>query len=299
MNETTSPESFDWMLVRSFLAVLDTGSLSGAARQIGSSQPTIGRHVAELERQLRATLFERNGRGLAPTAAALSIADQARCMDDSAQSIARRLSGLGSELGGSVRVSASQVVAAQLLPGVLVDMRRQLPGVTVDIVASNHISNLLRREADIAIRMVRPQQASLIARRIGTVGIGVYASADYLRRRPVPRTAQDLLHHDLIGFDQDDQIVRGLQGVGVAVTRDAFRVRSDDHLVHWQCLLAGLGIGFAATWLADREPGLRRILPELPIPALPVWLAVHREIRSNLRVRAVFDFLAAAVPQVL
>lgn len=299
MNETMSPESFDWTLVRSFLAVLDTGSLSGAARQIGSSQPTIGRHVAELERQLRTTLFERNGRGLAPTAAALSIADQARCMDDSAQSIARKLNGLGRDLGGSLRVSASQVVAAHLLPGVLVEMRQQLPGVTVDIVASNRISNLLRREADIAIRMVRPQHASLIARRIGTVSIGVYASADYLRRRPVPRTAQDLLHHDLIGFDQDEQIIRGLQGVGVVVTRDLFRMRSDDHLVRWQCLLAGLGIGFAATWLADREPGLRRILPELSIPPLPVWLAVHREIRSNLRVRAVFDFLAAAVPQVL
>ena len=220
-------------------------------------------------------------------------------MDDSAQTIARKVTGLGRDMQGSVRVSASQVVAVHLLPGLLGALRRQMPGVTVDIVASNRMSNLLRREADIAIRMARPQQASLLARRIGRVDIGIYASAEYLSRRPSPRTAQDLLRHELIGFDQDEQIIRGLQGVGVAVTRESFQVRSDDHLVHWQCLVAGLGIGFAATWLAEREPGLHRLLPDLPIPALPVWLAVHREIRSSVRVRAVFDFLAAAVAQAL
>ena len=295
MNESNPPTAFDWTLVRSFLAVLDAGSLSGAARQLGGSQPTIGRHVAQLEQQLGATLFERGGRGLVPTAAALSIADQARSMDDSAQAIARKLTGLGSDMQGSVRVSASQIVAVHLLPGLLGALRQQLPGVTVDIVASNRMSNLLRREADIAIRMARPQQASLLARRIGRVDIGVYASAEYLRSHPAPRTVQELRHHALIGFDQDEQIIRGLHAVGVPATRESFQVRSDDHLVHWQCLVAGLGVGFAATWLAEREPGLRRLLPDLPIPPLPVWLAVHREIRSNARVRAVFDFLASAV----
>lgn len=299
MNASHPPTAFDWTLVRSFLAVLDAGSLSAAARQLGGSQPTIGRHVAQLEHQLGATLFERGGRGLAPTAAALSIADQARSMDDSAQAIARKLTGLGSDMQGSVRVSASQIVAVHLLPGLLGALRQQLPGVTVDIVASNRMSNLLRREADIAIRMARPQQASLLARRIGRVDIGVYASAEYLRRHPAPRTVQELRHHALIGFDQDEQIIRGLQGVGVALTRESFQVRSDDHLVHWQCLVAGLGVGFAATWLAEREAGLRRLLPDLPIPPLPVWLAVHREIRSSARVRAVFDFLASAVAPAL
>lgn len=299
MNGTSLPTAFDWTLIRSFLAVLDAGSLSGAARQLGGNQPTIGRHVAQLEHQLGATLFERGGRGLVPTAAALSIADQARSMDDSAQAIARKLTGLGRDMQGSVRVSASQIVAVHLLPGLLGALRQQLPGVSVDIVASNRMSNLLRREADIAIRMARPQQASLLARRIGRVDIGVYASAGYLSRRTAPRTAQDLLRHELIGFDQDEQIIRGLHAVGVPATRESFQVRSDDHLVHWQCLVAGLGVGFAATWLAEREPGLRRLLPDLPIPPLPVWLAVHREIRSSARVRAVFDFLAAAVAQAL
>jgi DNA-binding transcriptional LysR family regulator len=295
----TPPPTFDWTLMHSFLCVLDAGSLSAAARQQACSQPTVGRHVAELERQLGTTLFERDGRGVVPTAAALSIAEHARSMGDSAQTIARKLAGLGRDLHGSVRVSASQIVAVHLLPGLLGDLRQQLPGVSIDIVASNRISNLLRREADIAIRMARPQQTSLIARRIGKVDLGIYAREDYLRRHGAPRTAQDLLRHALIGFDQDEQIIHGLQAVGVQASRESFHLRSDDHLVHWQCLVGGLGIGFAATWLAGREPALRRLLPEVPIPPLPVWLTVHREIRSNLRVRAVYDFLAAALPPAL
>lgn len=293
------PVAFDWTLMRSFLAVLDAGSVSAAARELGCSQPTVGRHIAELESQLGSMLFERNGRGLVPTTAALSIAEHARAMDASAQTIAVKLTGLGRDLNGSVRVSASQMVAVHLLPGILGTLRQQLPGVAVDIVASNRVSNLLRREADIAIRMARPQQTSLIAKRIGKVDFGVYASEDYLRRRVAPRTVQELLHHELIGFDQDEQIIHGLHAVGVPVTRGSFHVRSDNHLVHWQCLVAGLGIGFAATWLANREPRLHRLLPALPIPPLSVWLTVHREIRSNRRVRAVFDFLAAAVPRAL
>ncbi len=293
------PATFDWTLMHSFLAVLDAGSLSGAARQLACSQPTIGRHVAQLERQLGATLFERRGRGLAPTASALAIAEHARLMDDSAQTIARKLTGLERDLRGSVRVSASQVIAAQLLPGIIRAMRRQVPGVAIDIVASNRFSNLLRREADIAIRMARPQQSSLIAKRIGSVDFGVYASEAYLTRHTAPRTAQELLCHELIGFDQDEQIIHGMRAAGLPVTRESFHVRSDDHLVYWQCLVAGVGIGFAATWLADREPRLHRLLPELPIRPLPVWLAVHREIRSSLRVRAAFDFLAAALPEAL
>lgn len=299
MNTTHPRMAFDWTLMHSFLAVLEAGSLSSAARYLACSQPTVGRHIAQLERQLGSVLFERSGRGFVPTAAALSIAENARSMDDGAQTIARKLTGLGRDLNGSVRVSASQIVAAHLLPEVLCGLRQQLPGVAVDIIASNRISNLLRREADIAIRMVRPQQTSLIAKRIGKSDIGIYASKEYLGRHSAPRTPQDLLRHDLIGFDQDKRIIQGLHAAGVFATRESFCVRSDDHLVHWQCVIAGLGIGFVATWLADREPRLHRLLPEFPIPPLTVWLAVHREIRSNVRVRAVFDFLAAAVRDAL
>jgi DNA-binding transcriptional LysR family regulator len=299
MNTTAVAEPFDWTLMRSFLAVLERGSLLGAARSLGSSQPTLGRHVAQLERQLGMVLFERTGRGLVPTRVALAIADHARAMAGSADAIGRTLTGQTRQLAGAVRITASQMIAVHMLPPLLAKLREQEPSIAIEVVASNAISNLLRREADIAVRMVRPDQTSLIARRIGQVEIGAYAEQDYLRRRGVPRTAADLLRHDLIGFDHDDLIIRSFHAMGQKIERDAFGLRSDDHLVMWQALRAGLGIGFAARWLADREPGVQRILPDLAIPTLPVWLTVHREIRSSARIRAVFDYLARAIPVAL
>jgi DNA-binding transcriptional LysR family regulator len=296
MNKPAAATGFDWSLMRSFLAVIEQGSLLAAARQLRISQPTLGRHVAQLERQLGTLLFERTGRGLVATAAARLIADQARAMADSAEAIDRTLTGQSQQLSGSVRITASQTVATYLLPPLLAQFRELKTGIAVDVMASNAVSNLLRREADIAIRMVRPTQTSLFARRVAEVRIAAYAHKDYLRRRGVPDTPGDLTHHDLIGLDRDDSIIRAFATSGLRIARDSFLVRSDDHPVLWQALCAGLGVGFAATWLADREPSLERVLIHLAMPKLPVWLAVHREIRSSARIRALYDFLAAQIP---
>jgi DNA-binding transcriptional LysR family regulator len=299
MNTTPAATSFDWTLMRSFLAVIERGSLLAAARHLGVSQPTLGRHVAELERQLGAVLFERTGRGLIATSAARSIADQARAMADNAEAIARTVTGQNRQLSGTVRISASPTVATHLLPTLLAEFREREPGIAIDLIASNAVSNLLRREADIAVRMLRPAQSSLIARRVGEVQFGAYARKDYLRRRGVPSKPGDLMQHGLIGLDRDDTIIRSFAKFGLRIERDSFVLRSDDHLVLWQAICAGLGIGFAATWLADREPSLERVLPDLPMPTLPVWLAVHREIRSSARIRALYDFLAKAISPAL
>jgi DNA-binding transcriptional LysR family regulator len=299
MHTKQGPASFDWSLMRSFLAMIERGSLLAAARQLGVSQPTLGRHVAELERQLGTVLFERTGRGLVATSAARSIADQARAMADNAEAIGRTLTGQSTQLSGSVRITASQIVATYLLPPLLAAFREREPGIEIDIVASNAVSNLLRREADIAVRMVRPTQVSLVARRAGEARIGAYARKDYLRRRGVPERPSDLTRHDLIGLDRGDSIIRTFASFGHTIERDSFTIRSDDHVVLWQALCDGLGVGFAATWLADRELSLVRILPDLPMPGLPVWLTVHREIRSSARIRAVYDFLAGAIPAAL
>jgi DNA-binding transcriptional LysR family regulator len=299
MNSTTATTSFDWSLMRSFLAVIERGSLLGAARQIGVSQPTLGRHVAQLERQLGTVLFERTGRGLIATSAARSIAEQARAMADNAEAIGRTLTGQSKQLLGSVRITASQTVASYLLPPLLARFRKREAGISIDVMASNTVSNLLRREADIAVRMVRPAQSSLVARRVGEVRIGAYARKDYLRRRGLPNNPGDMMRHDLIGLDRDDSIIRSFATFGHRIERDSFMFRSDDHLVLWQALCAGFGIGFAATWLADREPSLERVLPDLPMPRLPVWLTVHREIRSSVRIRALYDFLAEGIPAAL
>ncbi len=294
-----SPGEFDWTLMRSFLAALETGSLLAASRRIQVSQPTLGRHINELEAQLNSVLFERTGRGLRPTAAASSIAEYARVMDGGADAIRRVLTGQNTRTVGTVRITASQTVACLVLPPLLVRLQDESPQIQIELVASDQISNLLRREADIAVRMVRPVQGSLVARKIGVLELGLYASGDYIKRHGVPRSVDDLKHHRLVGYDTNDQIIRGFARNGVAIGKEHFSFRSDDHLVAWQATLAGAGIGVLAAHVARSSKLLRQVLPMLPLPVLPVWLTVHREIRTSRLIRHVFDFLAAAIPQAL
>lgn len=287
---------FDWTLMRSFLAALDAGSLLGAARSLKQSQPTLGRHISVLEAQLGVALFERTGRGLLPTAAALGIASHARQMQANADALQRALSLRSVDLAGTVRVTASQTVATYVLPRLLAQLRAEVPEIQIEVVASNEVKNLLRREADIALRMVRPDQESLITRKIGTVTVGAFAHKRYLKARGTPQTARDMLRHDLIGFDQDRTIIDGFRAFGEAITREHFALRSDDHLVLWQAVRAGLGIGFVAEYMAQTDTAVVRVVHDLKIPSLPVWLTTHREIHGNPRIRRVFDFLALHWP---
>jgi DNA-binding transcriptional LysR family regulator len=297
---TTLQNSFDWSLVRSFLAALDQGSLLGASRLLRMSQPTLGRHIAELESQLGVVLFERTGRGLVPSATALQLAQSARSMEAAALQLSRTLSGAQSQSAGTVRITASVPVAVRLLPAVLADMRRALPDIQVELVASNQVSNLLRREADIAVRMMRPEQNSLIARKIGDVRLGAYASRGYLASHAPLRKGADLLQHELIGSDADPAILQGFAALGYPVTRSTFALRSDDLIVQWQAVRAGLGVGFCADYMARGDADVVEVLAgQLKIPPLPMWLAVHREIRTSTRIRRTFDFLAAALPGVI
>ncbi len=291
--------NFDWSLVRSFLAALDQGSLLGAARALSASQPTIGRHIAELESQLGAVLFERTGRGLLPTEMALRLADTARSMEASAHQLARAASGADTDAVGSVRITASQPVACILLPPVLAQMRLALPQVSIELVSSNQVSNLLRREADIALRMVQPDQSSLVAKKIGKITLGAWAHRDYLRRRGTPKQPQDLLGHELIGDDKDAQVVRGIAAMGLAAGPNTFALRTDDLMAYFGAVRAGIGIGFIANYVARTDSQLVPVVPSLKLPVLPIWLTVHREIRTSGRIRAVYDFLAAHVPRSL
>jgi len=290
---------FNWSLVRSFLAVLENGSLLAAARQLQTSQPTIGRHVAEFESQLGLVLFERTGRGLLPTEAALRLAESARTMQSGADGLARSVASSDRSTSGTVRISASQPIACFVLPPLLAQMRLTLPEVQVELVASNSVSNLLKREADIAVRMVQPEQATIIARRVGKVFLKACAHQDYLRRRGVPRQPADLLGHDLIGGDRKDDTVRGFVSQGLAVEREHFAFRTDDLIVVWQAVRAGLGIGFVSEHQIRSDPAVITVLPKLKIEPLPVWLVVHKEIRTSKRIRAVYDFLSDALPRAI
>jgi DNA-binding transcriptional LysR family regulator len=291
--------SFDWSLVRSFLAVLERGSLLAAARELQSSQPTIGRHVAELEAQLGLVLFDRTGRGMTPTEAALRLADSARAMQSGADQLARSVVGSDRSASGTVRITASQPIACFVLPPLLAQMRVSLPEVQVELVASNAVSNLLRREADIAVRMVPPEQANVIARRVGNVALRACAHQEYLRRRGVPRHLADLLVHELIGGDRNDEIRKGFASLGYSVEREQFAFRTDDLIAIWQAVRAGLGIGFVSEHLIRTDPAVIPLLPKLKIEPLPIWLAVHKQIRTSKRIRAVYDFLADALPSAI
>lgn len=294
-----TPESFDWALVKSFIAVLDAGSLMGAARRLQAQQPTLSRHVAELEAQLGVPLFERTGRGVTPTAAALSIVDAARQMEGGAAALARSLARSRDATSGTVRVTTSQVAATWLLPALLVQLQDAEPGIAVELVASNQISNLLRREADIAVRMVRPQQGSLLAKKLYDIPIVAAAHEGYLARAGTPRRPQDLLQHRLIGYDRDPTLLRGFAALGMPLARERFGLRTDDQVVYGQLVAAGAGIGFLAGYNVGCFAGVQALLPQLAIPPLPCWLAVHREIRGNRLVRRVFDFLAESIPAAL
>jgi len=299
MNSSPKLGQFDWSLIQSFLAALKHGSLLSAARHMKASQPTIGRHIAQLEQQLGVVLFERTGRGLAPTDMALRLAEAARVMDAGAQQLARQLSGSDTALGGTVRLSASQPVACHLLPPLLVQMRQSLPDIQIELLVSNQVSNLLRREADIALRMVAPEQSSLIVKRVGQVGLTVCAHQDYLRRRGTPKQPEELAQHELIDGDRSRDLLKGLQARGMSLSEAQFALRTDDLIAQWQAIRAGLGIGVVANYLVRSEPQVSALLPMIKIAPIPMWLAVHREIRGNARIRAVYRFLADALPRCL
>jgi DNA-binding transcriptional LysR family regulator len=292
-------KAFDWSLVRSFLAVLEAGSVMGGARRLGMQQPTVSRHLAELEAQLDAPLFERTGRGVVATAQALAIVDAARQMQDGADALARALAQGREATRGTVRITTSQVAASYLLPPLLAELAAAEPGIAVELVASDGITNLLRREADIAVRMARPGQSSLIARKLGDLPVVAAAHRRYLARAGTPRQPADLMGHRLIGMDQGDAILRGFAAMGFPISREQFALRTDDPLAYGRLVACGAGIGFVAAYNLRHWPGVVPVLPRLAIPPLPCWLAVHREIRSSRIVRTVFDFLAEAIPRSL
>ena len=290
---------FNWQLIPSFLAAHQHGSLLAAARTLGISQPTVGRHVSQLEAQLGTPLFERTGRGLISTPAAVRLADAARAMETGAHTLMRGAHQAQTTLSGTVRISASQPMACCLLPRLLAQLRGEQPGIQIELVVSNTVSDLLRREADVAIRMVRPTQSSLVARRIGQVGVVACAHRNYLARRGVPLVPADLLGHEMVGNDRVQDIYRGFAAMGYPVGPEQFALRTDDLMAYWAAVRAALGIGFVAAYLLRGDPDVVTVLPELSLPSLAVWLVVHREIRTSRRIRAVFDFLARELPPLL
>ncbi|WP_293865478.1 LysR family transcriptional regulator [uncultured Alsobacter sp.] len=284
----------DWTLLRSFLAVWRRGSLSAAARATGLTQPTLGRHIDELEQGLGLALFTRSPGGLVPTEAARGLVTHAEAMEAAFAALVRAASAGGDAAGprGTVRITASEIVGTFVLPDVLAPLRHRHPGIVLELALSNRTDDLLRRDADIAVRMARPKQDSLVARWIGTVPLGLYAHRDYVQRFGLPGTVAALREHHVVGFDRDDHSARAVVAGTLPIDRTLFSVRVDNDVAQVMAVRAGLGIGMIQKALARQDPMLVPVLAEEVAVALDCWLAMHEDQRNAPPVRAVFDALA-------
>lgn len=281
-----------WDLYRSFLAVLEAGSLSAAARELGLAQPTLGRHIDALESKLGYALFVRSRLGYLPTEQALLLKPYAQALAATAAALLRAASGHGDEARGTVRITASEVVGCEVLPTILARLHEQYPQLQIELAVSNRPQDLLRREADIAVRMLRPAQEALVARRIGAIELGMFAHRSYLARRGTPATLADLHGHALIGFDHENAFIRRLKHHLGDLTRSEFALRSDSDLAQLAAIRAGFGIGICQAGIARRDPQLVRVLPALFSIELDTWLAMHEDLRDSKRCAVVFAALA-------
>jgi DNA-binding transcriptional LysR family regulator len=281
----------DWQLYQLFLTVMQQGSLSAAARQLRVSQPTLGRKMTELEEQLGISLFTRSQKGLAPTQDALRLLPLMESMAGSASALERRALQSAEHLSGVVRISASEVISAEVLPAILTDFCGHHPQVIIELVVTNSLSDLLRRDADIAVRMTRPTQEALLTRKIGESRLGLYARQSYLDGHGTPLTAADFAVHRVIGFDRRKPVVAGLPDFN----SDIFCWRCDNDLVSLAALRAGFGVGVCQAAIAARDPQLVPLLQNEFRLNLSVWLAMHEELKRSPLMRATFDALAAGL----
>lgn len=278
-----------WDQYGALLAVLQEGSLSGAARALGVAQPTVRRQIEQLEEELGVVLFTRSVNGLVPTELARAALPYAESLAATARALTRAVSGAGDPRRGTVRVTCSEVVGVEVLPSILADIRRERPELHIEIAATNRNEDLLRRDADVAIRMVEPTQAGLVRRRAGRVEVGFFAHERYLAEHPAPEEPADLLRgHWLVGADRARGLIEVLASAGVAASPKDFGVRSDSDVVQLAAVRAGLGIGVCQVPLSQT---LVRVLPKLGVH-LDIWVVMHEDLRANARVHAVFDALA-------
>lgn len=285
----------DWNQLLAFLETAETGSLSAAARKLGLTQPTLSRQVAAIERQLGVTLFERVGKAMVLTATGLALLEHARVMGAAAADLTLAATGQSQAVDGVVTISASEALAAHLLPGVVLRLREQAPGIVIDLVASDTLSDLRRREADIAVRHLRPDQPELIGRFLRDAQAGFYASTAWVQQHGHPRTAAQAARHTFVGSDRSGRYLGHLRQHGLPLEVANFSCYAENTMASWALVRAGLGIGAMMVDIAQAVPDVVRVLDEVPPVQFPIWLVTHRELRTARRIRLVFDLLADAL----
>lgn len=292
--------AFDWNHARAFLAIVETGSLSAAARALKQSQPTLGRQLSALETELGLVLFERVGRGLEITPTGASLAQHVRAMRDAAANLSLAASGRSDTIEGPVALSASDIFSAHLLPPILLELGRIAPNLQVDVIAKNDLSDLLRREADIAIRHIRPSEPDLVARLLCQGTAKLVCAQSYIDRMGHPTNAADLATHDFVCFGDIEDNIEYYRARGIDLTPQNFKTRSDNGIVAWEMVRAGGGITFMDSRIVEKSTTpMVNVLPTLDPIEFPVWLTTHREIHNSQKIRLVFDLLAQRIPQAM
>ncbi|WP_424810584.1 LysR family transcriptional regulator [Roseococcus sp. YIM B11640] len=286
--------SLDWSLLRAFVAVIRHGSLSAAARALRLTQPTLGRQVRALEEQLGEALFDRLPSGLRPNARAMALLAQAEAMDQAAAELSTALAGNPDAPSGTVRLSSSEIIGTRVLVPILGDLAISHPEIEIELSISNTYENLLRRDADIAVRLDRPAQEEVIAQRVGELEVGMFASRAYLKRRGMPSSLTDLGQHRMIGPDQDQRAMSIImERRGLPLSRGLFTFRSDSRLAQEAAVRAGIGIGPIRTFEVEDDPEMVRVLPQGFVERLPIWVTAHPDMRHARRLRVVYDAVVA------
>lgn len=284
--------SFDWNQARAFLATAEEGSLSAAARALRQTQPTLGRQIAALEADLGVVLFERVGRTYVPTPTGLDLLEHVRSMASAATQLSLTASGQAQAIEGTVVISVSDVMAAYMLPPMIRELGETAPGLHIDLLASNTFSDLKQREADIALRHVRPEQPELIAKFVKEMTARHYAAPSYLQVHGRPSEMAELAQHSFISFGDREQMKRQLESAKILISDTNLRFSSASAIVAWQMVRDGLGVGIMADEIADKCPDVEPLFPDVPPFRFPLWIVTHRELKTSRRIRLVFDFLA-------
>lgn len=283
---------FDWNRARAFLVTAEEGSLSAAARALGMAQPTLSRQVSALEAELGVLLFERVGHGLELTNNGQQLLEHVRAMGEAANSFSLTSHGQTQTIEGNVCIAVSQSYAVHLLPPIIAKIRQREPGISIELEISNQVSDLKRREADIAIRNFRPTEPDLIAKKVKDAYAYLYATPEYIEKLGNPKTPYDLRNADFINIDKGMSLMKALNAGGFSLTEKNFPILSEDHIVSWEMTKNGLGIGILDASIGDAEPLVERILPNMEPFSFPIWLVTHRELNTSPRIRLVFDLLA-------
>jgi DNA-binding transcriptional LysR family regulator len=291
------PALADWNLLRSFITVHETGTLTEAARRLGNTQPSVGRHLRELEAAVGEALFVRRPGRLEPTQRAHDLYATVCGMKHSVASAQGLFSGGQARVVGTVRVAASEVYAYHVITPILAALLSEHPGLEIALSVSNRADNLLRRDADIAVRFFRPEQDDLIAIHVGDTELGLYAHESYLQRFGEP-TGLDVPEDAFVaGFDRETTPIGAFLKVPAPALRVRFRLRTDAMLSRQAAVETGCGIGVFLADVAAERPGLRRVLAGHFGQAQHVWLCAHAELRRSASMRVVWERLESRLRQ--